>query len=128
MPNPDGPALKIYMPSENSSKVIQCWCKRWDEDNYGIILETFLGSANRNLLFANVVPGAQRELWNILGKPKFIDATYQKQNTLWLQPVSGYGLSGIRRGREVAVKSISDQFINPDYFNVKIEAVRIDNV
>jgi len=126
MPTQDGPALKIYMPSQNAANYIQCWCKRFDEDNYNVVIETFLGSANRNLLFAHVVPGAQRELWNILGKPKFIDATYQKQNTLWLEPVSGYGLSGIRKSREVAVKSISDQLITPDYFNVKIEAVRID--
>jgi len=126
LPTPDGPALKIYMPSAGAANFIQCWCTRFDEDNFSIVLETFLTSANRNLLFAHVVPGAYRELYNILGKPKFIDSTYSKENTLWLEPVSSYGLSSVRKSREVVCKNISDTFINPDYFSVKIEAVRLD--
>jgi len=127
MPIADGPALRIYMPSQNADNFIQCWCTRWDESNYSISLETFLGSANRNLLFAHVVPGAVRELYNILGQPKFIDTTYSKSNTLWLEPLSGYGLSGVREGREVVCKNISDTFLNCNYFSVKLDLIRIDN-
>ena len=126
MPAADGPALTIYMPSSKATNHIHCWCTRWDEDNYNVTIETFLGSANRNLLFAHVIPGAYRELYNILGKPKFIDSTYSKQNTLWLEPVSGYALSSVRRSRSVTCKSASDTFINPNYFNVKLECVRLD--
>lgn len=125
-PTADGLALKIFMPSAGASDYIQCWCTRHDMDNYNIILETFLGSANRNLLFSHVVPGAYRELYSILGVPKFIDTTYQQQNTLWLEPVSGYGLSSIRTGNLVTCKSVSDSFITPNYFNVKLELVRLD--
>ena len=126
MPAADGPALKIYMPSAGAANFIQCWCTRFDEDNFSIVLETFLTSANRNLLFSHIVPGAQRELYNILGKPKFIDSTYSKENTLFLEPVSGYGLSSVRKSREVACKNASDTIITPDWFNVKLELVRLD--
>lgn len=127
-PTADGNSLRIYLPSAQASDYIECWATRFDEENYNIVIETFLGSANRNLLFSHIVPGAYRELFNVLGKPKVIDSTYQKQNTLWIECVSGYGLSGVRKSRECVCRSASDSFITPDYFNVKLELVRIDNV
>lgn len=126
MPAADGPALKIYMPSSTSQTYIKCWCTRWDEDNYNITLETFLGSANRNLLFSHVVPGGYRELKNILGYPWIMDITYPRNsNTLWLEPQYGYGISSVRCGRSVVCKNISDNFITPDYFHIKLECIRI---
>ena len=126
MPVEDGPALRIYMPSAGATNFIQCWCTRFDEDNYNVTVETFLGSANRNLLFSHIIPGAYRQLNNILGYPWVMDITYPRNsNTLWLEPQSGYGLSSMRIGRSVVIKSASDTFINPDYFNVKLECIRI---
>jgi len=100
--------------------------KRWDESNWDVVIEMFLGSSNRNSIFANVTPGAVRELYNILGTPKFIDTTYNSGNTIILEPLHGYGLSSLREKRTCAVKNISDTFINWNNFNVKIEMKRLD--
>ena len=125
-PTPDGPALRIYMPSEQAANYIDCWCTRWDEDNYNITIETFLGSANRNLLFSHMIPGGYSEKRNLLGWIWVRDITYPRNsNTLWLEPQNSYGISSVRTGRSVVVKSASDTVITPDYFNVKLECVRI---
>ena len=112
-PTADGQSLRIFMHSSNSSVYIDCWCTRWTEDNFNVTIETFLGSANRNLLASNITPGIIRELKSILGKPWVLDGTFSNRNTLFLQPISGYGLSGVRCGREVVVKNFSDSIILP---------------
>ena len=123
----EGESLRIYVSCNNyPNNYIDCWCTRFDEDNWGGTIETFMGSGSRNFLFNNVTPGAVRELYNILGTPKFIDTTYESGNTLIISPISGYGLSSLREERTVAVKSISDTFINWEKFNVKIEFKRLD--
>jgi len=124
MPTPDGKALRIFMHSSTSSTFLDCWCTRWDESDYSVTIETFLGSANRNLLATNITPGLVRELKNILGLPWVLDGTFKRNNTLYLQPISGYGLSGVRKGREVVVKSYNDTIITPNYFNCKLECLR----
>jgi len=121
-----GSLIISYFPSENSLGIINCWCTRWDEDNYNVVVETFLESSNRNALFNCLSPGSVREFYNILGTPKYIDTTYDSSNTLIIEPRPDYNLSGIRRKRTVAVKNISDTFINKDTFNVKIEGIRLD--
>jgi len=105
---------------------IRCWNTRWDESNYNVIIETFVDACDRNLLFRNVTPGANREIYNILGTPKYIDTTYNSGNTLIFEPISNYGVSSVRHKRIVAVKNISDTFINYETFGVKIEGVRLD--
>jgi len=122
------PALcRIYYScNQYPNYYIECPIKRWDEGNWDLVIETFLGSSNRNTLFANVTPGAVRELYNILGTPNFIDTTYTSGNTLIFEPQHGYGLSSLREKRMIGVKSISDTFINPEYFNIKIEGYRLD--
>ena len=98
---------------------------RWDEDNWSVVVETFLSDVHRDLLFANVVPGAVRELYNYLGLPIFIDTTFNSGNTLTIVPISP-SISGLRKTRRIAVKSISDTFINPSTYKVKIEGLRLD--
>lgn len=105
---------------------IKCWNTRWDEGNWDLTVETFLDVGDRNFLFRNVVPGAYRELYNILGTPKYIDTTYSSSNTLILEPISGYGISSLREKRTIAVKNIADTFIVRDKFGVKIEGIRLD--
>jgi hypothetical protein len=120
-------SLRIYYSCNNyPNNYIDCWCTRWDESNYDVTIETFLPSGERNTLFNNVVPGAVRELYNILRKPYFIDTTYESGNSLILEPLSGYGLSGVRERRTVAVKSISDTFINWENLGTKLECKRLD--
>lgn len=119
--------LRIYYSCNSyPNNYIDCWCTRFDEGNWDLTVETFLESGNRNTLFENVVPGAVRELYSILGQPKYIDNTYSSGNTLIFEPQSGYGLSSLREKRMVAVKNIQDSFITRDYFGVKIESVRLD--
>ncbi len=115
--------LRIFY---DGNSFITCDCSRWDEGNWDITLQSFMGSGNRDILFANVVPGAYRELYNILGTPKYIDTTYTSGNSLRISPLGNTGLSSLREERIIAVKNISDNFITRDYFNVKIEAVRLD--
>ena len=110
----------------SGSNYIDIPVKRWDEGNWNITVETFVGSGNRETIFSNVTPGAVRELYNILGTPEFIDTTYNSGNTLVFEPIHGYGLSSLRQRRKIAVKNISDTFLNPNYFNIKIEGYRID--
>jgi hypothetical protein len=105
---------------------IQCWCTRWDEGNWDVQIETMLNASDRNFLFDNVVPGAVRELYNVLGTPEYIDTTYSSSNTLIFEPLSGYGLSGLRKPRTIGVKSISDTFLNNKIFSVKIDGMRIE--
>lgn len=106
---------------------IDCWCTRWDEGDYDVILETFMTSSGRNALFAHVRPGAYIDLMegNPLGMHYFRDTTYSKSaNTLIIEPMSGYNLSGIRQSRTIAVKSISDTFLTWDKFQIKVEGIR----
>ena len=105
---------------------LQCWNTRWDEGNWNVTLETFLDARDRNYIFRNVTPGAIRELYNILGTPKYIDTTYTSSNTLIFEPISNYGLSSLRQRRTIGVKSISDTFIIHDKFGIKVEGMRLD--
>jgi len=123
-PTPDGNSLRIFMHSSTSATYIDCNCTRWDEDGYNIICETYLGSANRNLLASNITPGLVRELKSVLGKPWVLDGSFRNRNTIFLCPISGYGLSGVRKGREVVVKNFSDQIIHPNYYSIKLELSR----
>jgi len=117
----DGHSIIIYPSSMSNPTYIECQCTRWDESNYDLTIETFLSSGNRNTLYDNVVPGAVRELYKVLGKPTFKDSTYASANSLVIVPQSGYGVSSLREKRVMGIKSISDTFANKDYFNCKIE-------
>ena len=123
----EGDSLRIYYScNQYPANYVDCWASRWDESNYDVIIEAWMGSGARNALFHNLKPGAVRELYKVLGKPTFIDSTYSSGNTLILQPLASYGLSSLREKRTVAVKNISDTFVTRDKFNVKLECKRID--
>ena len=124
----DGPPTCRIFYSCNSypADYVDCAVTRWQENNDSLVIETFLSSSNRGKLFHNVVPGAVRELYSILGVKKFIDTTYASSNTYRVTPNYQYGLSGLRQERIIAVKNISDTFINKDVFNVKIEGIMLD--
>ena len=113
--------VRIYPSSTSNSTYVDCWCTRWDESNYDMTFETYLNKTDRDKLYNNVRPGAVRELYKVLGKPTFIDSTYASANSLIFEPTDGWGVSGVREKRIIGVKTISDTFINKDYFNVKVE-------
>lgn len=124
MPDNSGEPGSIYISGCNC--YIRTWCTRWDEGNWDVTLETFMGSSARNNLFASTTPGAVRELYNILGTPKFIDTTWQGENTLTITPIHGFGISSLREERMIAVKNISDDFLTKNKFHIKIEGRRLD--
>jgi len=110
--------------TENNN--ITCWGTRWDEGNWDVAIETFVTAQDRDMIAGNVTPGAVRELYNVLGTPNYIDTTYASSNTIKFIPRDGYGISGLREDRLIGVKSYTDTFINPEYFHIKIEGVRLD--
>lgn len=123
----EGYSLRIYVSCNNyPNDYIDCWCTRWQEGNWDVTIETFMKSGARDHLFDNLVPGAVRESYNILGTPTYKDTTYTSSNTLILEPIHGYGLSSVRERRIIAVKRISDKFINYNYFGIKVEGNRLD--
>ena len=122
----DGQSLRIYYSGNNLSHYFDCWATRWDEGNWDVTVETFLGSSNRNLLFSHMTPGAVSEMYNILGTPTYWDVTFNSGATLILEPQSGYGLSSLRQKRVVGVKNMSDTFLSPDLFSIKLECLRLD--
>lgn len=105
---------------------IRCFNSRWDEGNWDLTIETFIDACDRNYLFDQVTPGAVRELYNILGTPKFIDTTFTSSNSLVFEPISGWGISSLRQRRTIGVKSISDTFLNWETYGIKIEGIRLD--
>ena len=107
-------------------KDIQCWCNRWDEGNWDVTVETMMDAHDRNYLFSKIRPGAVKELYNILGTPYYRDITWKSGNTLILEPLGGYGLSGVSQRRIVAVKNASDDFLNKETYHVKLECFRLD--
>ena len=124
----DGPPTCRIFYSCNSypANYVDCAVTRWQENSWDLVLETFMGSSNRNSIAGNIIPSAYRELYNILGTPKMIDTSYNSSNTLRICPNYQYNLSGLREERIVAVKSFSDKFITKDMFSIKLECVRID--
>ena len=82
----EGHNLRIYISGiAYPNHYINCWCKRWDESDYDIVIETFLPSAARGCLFRHTLPGAIREYDNPLGWVINLDETYSRSsNTLIL--------------------------------------------
>ena len=116
-----------YFPSSTAkNQYIDVPCSRWKESDYDIILESFMGSANRGKLFANLVPGAVKEQMNILGVPHYADLTYSSGNSLIVTPLGDTGLSGLRESRTVACKHLKDDFLTPELFTIKLDLVRLD--
>ena len=124
MPFPNrGGSIRIYYSGNKfPTYYVTCWCTRWDEGSWDVTIEAFMDSSSRDKLFANVTPGSIREYNNPLGWVINLDGTYfHSSNTLRLEPISGYGISGLRSKKTIVVKNISDTFLNPNYFGVKIE-------
>lgn len=65
-----------------STYSINCWCSRWDVQNYNLIIETWLKEGDLETLRNNIRPGAVGELYKILGKPHFYDSSWEAANTL----------------------------------------------
>jgi len=118
--------LYIYYDSFTGNDYIDCYCSRWDTNNYEIVIETWIKKTDLQTLRDNITPNAVGELYNILGRPKYYDKTWSSENTLKLKPNSNSStsnLNNMRREKLIYVKNITDSPIKGanGWFNVKIE-------
>jgi len=104
------------------------WTKRWSTSNYNIVVETLMIKSDLQDLRNSIVPGASKELYQIMGRKYYYDQTWQANNTLTLIPQSTTQgtLSNMRGEKVVFVKSISDnpckgKLGNDGYLDVKVE-------
>lgn len=114
-----------YSGATYPSNYVDVPISRWDEGNWNVVIEFFLGSGNRNTLFKHAIPGAVAEMYTILGEPTYYDTTFSSSNTWIIEPISGYGLSSLRQTRTIAIKSLSDSFLNHELFTCKVEGYRL---
>jgi len=105
--------LAIYYDSLNGNDFLDCRCSRWDVQNYSVIIETWLKKADFQNLVSNTKVGAVGELYNILGKPRYYDKTWQGNNTIRLFPtpscnkMPNSNLKKMRRETLIFPKNIS---------------------
>jgi len=124
--------------SEDSGDYVDCWCSRWDIQNYDIIIETWIKKDDVQTLQDNIRPGAVGELYTILGKPLYYDKSWDGSNTLRLKPnyhksrntVTGLysgeyptEIPNMRSEKLIYVSNITSTPLegNKEWINVKIE-------
>ena len=108
--------LRIYV---SGGSYIECPCARWDEEDYSVIIETYLNKDQRDLLRNNIRPGAVAQLYQILGKPVYYDTSFGC-NTITISPISGTQLANMHSGVTVYVKNYSERILDSNDFHVKI--------
>jgi len=117
--------LLIYYDSLSDHDYINCWCSRWDVQNYNVVMETWLKKSDLQTLRENITPQAVGELYTILGRPKYYDSTWSGENTIKLVPISDEQLAKMRGEKLIYVKNISDSPVKgpSGWLNVKIEGM-----
>ena len=105
---------------------IPCWCTRWDTSNYSITIETFMTKGNLQDFKNSIVPGAVKELYQIMGKSYYHDQTWQGNNTIRLIPqATPQGTLSIARQEKVCFpKTITTSTMKGDdgWIMCKVEA------
>jgi len=119
--------LNIYYSGNN---YVSGMCSQWNTQNYNITCEIWLKKNAFTALNDNIRPGAVTEFYNILGKPKYIDTSWQGLNTIRLSPVAGTQLSKMRNEKVVYPKYITSSPIPgaSGWINVKIDALTSSNI
>lgn len=118
--------LKIFY---SGNSYVTGRCSRFDVQDYNIIIETWLKKSDFNNLNNNIRPGATKELYKILGRPKFVDSSWQGKNTLRLVPVVGTQLHTMRNQVVVYPKSITSVPCEAEkgWLAIKIDAMTSSN-
>ena len=133
--------LLIYYSSMVNPYFIDCWCTRWDQTDWTLVIETFLEKDDIQLLLDNSLPGAVGELWYILGSKVHYDKSWEGRNTIKFVPTSsnryrsitqsfeGYNKSNLVNMRDDTIVYVKNIITNPiegdsGIMNVKIEAVK----
>jgi len=84
--------LAIYYDSLTGNDFIDCFCGRWDVQNFSVVVETWLKKADFQALINNTRPGATGELYKILGRPLYYDKSWGGYNTIKLKPTPSSNL------------------------------------
>ena len=118
--------MAIYYSSLSLGNFVDCWCNRWDHNNWNVVIETMMDKSDYQTLEANITPGAVGELYEILGSKVYYDMTWNGGNTIKLVPNEDFDTStlGAMRDEEIIyVKNISSTPLGSDsgLLNVKIE-------
>jgi len=120
--------LAIFYGQGLDTEYIDCRCSRWDVQDYSVIVETWLYKEDVDTLMENIRPGAVRELYKILGKPHFVDSSWQGYNTLRLYPtpssqrMNDSTLKRMRRNQIIYPKTLTLHPIrNSQWIECKIE-------
>jgi len=123
----EGNHLRIYVSCNSyPNNYVDCWCSRWTEGKWDVIIESTMSEEGRDYLFSNLVPGAYKELFNVLGTPHYVDTTWSSGNTIRLSPKENWGINDLENDRIIVVKNISDDVVTNKKINVKIEGMRLD--
>jgi len=117
----------------SGNSYISCRCSRFDVQDYSVVFETWLKKADMQLLRNNIRPGAVGELYNILGRPRYYDKSWTRDNTIWISSCAGGDRSNIpymRNNVTLYVKNISDSPVKgpSGWINCKIEGMISGNV
>lgn len=107
-----------------SNCYLDCWCTRWDVQDFNVVVETWLNKTQYQDLMNSVKPGAVGELYKILGRPLYYDKTWSGDNTISLIPQAGNSLYKTRRTKVIYPKTITSSPVAGDsgWISVKIEA------
>ena len=126
--------LAIFYGQGLDTDYIDCRCSRWDVQDYSVIVSTWLEKDDVDTLLENIRPGAVRELYKILGKPKYIDSSWQGYNTIRLYPtpssqrMNDSTLKRMRRNQIIYPKTITLHPIrNTQFIECKIEGYSSGN-
>jgi len=117
--------LLIFYDDLSVPNFIDCWCSRWDVQNYNVVMETWLKKSDLQTLRENITPQAVGELYTILGRPRYYDSTWTGDNTIKLVPTSDNQIAKMRGEKLIYVKNISDSPVKgpSGWLNVKIEGM-----
>jgi hypothetical protein len=115
-----------------STYSIECWCSRWDVQDYSLIVEAWLKKSDLNTLRTNLRPGAVSELFQILGRPFYVDKSWTAANTLGLftDDNSPSTLKSNRKNTLIYVKNLSTSPVDgpSGWISCKIEGYVSGNV
>lgn len=114
--------LDIYF---SGSHLVRGWCKRWQQINYDVVIETFLEKDLIQYIVDYTIPGAVGE-WKIATRgSKFYDGTWKGENTLHFSSnmKTGSNLRFVRNDIDVFVDDIRTEPVKntTEYVNMKIQ-------
>lgn len=109
--------MRIYV---SGGSYIDCPCSRWDQENYTLIIETYLDKDKRDILRSKIRPGAVAELFQLLGRPVYYDTSFGS-NTLRITPIAGTQLANMHSEKIIYVKNYAERITPANDFHIKIE-------